>query len=191
MRHRSAWLDRTQRYSAAIANIPESYSRKRRTLKIIFLNRFFYPDHSATSQMLSDLAFELARKGHNVQVITSRLTYEGDRMLSPQERIANVAVSRVPTTAFGRDKLLGRTLDYFTFYLSAGFRLALDAQRGDVVVVKTDPPMLSVVAGPIARVKGARYHQLAPGPVSRGRDSSWCWQRKDAKMGHFPAPADP
>jgi glycosyltransferase involved in cell wall biosynthesis len=126
-------------------------------LKIIFLNRFFYPDHSATSQMLSDLAFELARKGHNVQVITSRLTYEGDRMLPPQERVANVAVSRVPTTAFGRDKLLGRTLDYFTFYLSAGFRLALDAQRGDVVVVKTDPPMLSVVAGPIALVKGARY----------------------------------
>ena len=29
-------------------------------------------------------------------------------------------------------------------------------QRGDVVVVKTDPPMLSVVAGPIAFVKGAR-----------------------------------
>ena len=63
----------------------------------------------------------------------------------------------MPTTAFGRGKLLGRTLDYFTFYLSAGFRLALDAQPGDVVVVKTDPPMLSVVAGPIARLKGARY----------------------------------
>jgi glycosyltransferase involved in cell wall biosynthesis len=126
-------------------------------LKIIFLNRFFYLDHFATSQMLSDLAFELASKGYNVQVITSRLTYEGDRMLPPKERIANVAVSRVPTTAFGRDNLLGRTLDYFTFYLSAGFRLALDAHRGDVVVVKTDPPMLSVVAGPIAWVKGARY----------------------------------
>ncbi len=107
--------------------------------------------------MLSDLAFELAGKGHNVQVITSRLTYDGDRMLSPQERVANVAVSRVPTTAFGRGKLLGRTLDYFTFYLSAGIRLALNAQRGDVVVVKTDPPMLSVVAGPIALVKGAHY----------------------------------
>jgi glycosyltransferase involved in cell wall biosynthesis len=125
-------------------------------LKIIFLNRFFHPDHSATSQMLSDLAFELAGKGLNVQVITSRLTYEGDRMLAPKERVANVAVSRVPTTALGRDKLLGRTVDYFTFYLSAGFRLTLDAEPGDVVVVKTDPPMLSVVAGPIAWVRGAR-----------------------------------
>ena len=85
-------------------------------MKIIFLNRFFYPDHSATSQMLSDLAFKLASKGHNVQVIASRLTYDGDLMLSPQERVANVAVSSVRTTAFGRDKLLGGTLDYFTFY---------------------------------------------------------------------------
>ena len=125
-------------------------------MKVIFLNRFFYPDHSATSQMLSDLAFRLAGGGHTVRVITSRLTYEGDRMLSPNESVGNVAISRVPTTAFGRHKLLGRTFDYLTFYLSAGFRLALDAQPGDVVVVKTDPPMLSVVAGPIARVKGAR-----------------------------------
>ena len=83
-------------------------------MKIIFINRFFYPDHSATSQMLSDLAFALAACGHTVQVITSRLTYEGDRMLSSNESVENVAISRVPTTALGRDKLLGRTLDYFT-----------------------------------------------------------------------------
>jgi colanic acid biosynthesis glycosyl transferase WcaI len=107
--------------------------------------------------MLSDLAFALAGGEHEIQVITSRLTYEGDRMLSAAERIQNVTISRVPTTAFGRGKLLGRALDYFTFYLSAGLRLALDAQPCDVVVVKTDPPMLSVVAGPIARFKGARY----------------------------------
>ncbi|HEY1246144.1 MAG TPA: hypothetical protein VGF29_15065, partial [Hyphomicrobiaceae bacterium] len=29
-------------------------------VKLIFVNRFFHPDHSATSQMLSDLAFALA-----------------------------------------------------------------------------------------------------------------------------------
>jgi glycosyltransferase involved in cell wall biosynthesis len=107
--------------------------------------------------MLSDLAFALAGSGHEVQVITSRLTYQGDRMLSATETVHNVTISRVPTTAFGRGRVLGRALDYFTFYLSAGFRLALDAQPSDVVVIKTDPPILSLVAGPIARIKGARY----------------------------------
>ena len=28
--------------------------------RLIFINRFFFPDHSATSQILSDLAFHLA-----------------------------------------------------------------------------------------------------------------------------------
>jgi hypothetical protein len=28
--------------------------------RLIFVNRFFHPDHSATSQILSDLAFYLA-----------------------------------------------------------------------------------------------------------------------------------
>ena len=44
--------------------------------RIIFLNRFFFPDHSATSQILSDLAFHLAGKGRDVHVITSRQKYD-------------------------------------------------------------------------------------------------------------------
>lgn len=41
-------------------------------MKIVFLNRYFYPDHSATSQLLSDLAFHLVSQGREVHVITSR-----------------------------------------------------------------------------------------------------------------------
>ena len=44
--------------------------------RIIFLNRYFYPDHSATSEMLSDLAFALSRRGFDITVITSRLRYD-------------------------------------------------------------------------------------------------------------------
>jgi colanic acid biosynthesis glycosyl transferase WcaI len=40
--------------------------------RLIFLNRFFYPDHSATSQIVSDLAFHLAASGADVHVITSQ-----------------------------------------------------------------------------------------------------------------------
>ena len=107
--------------------------------------------------MLSDLAFKLAAGGYNVQVIASQLTYDAGQMLPATEIVRNVLINRVRTTGFGRDTLLGRTLDYFTFYLAAAFRLAVDAKPGDVVVIKTDPPMLSVVAGPISRLKGARY----------------------------------
>ena len=45
-------------------------------MRVIFLNRYFYPDHSATSQMLSDLAFFFADAGHDVCVVTSCQRYD-------------------------------------------------------------------------------------------------------------------
>ena len=72
-------------------------------MKVIFLNRYFYPDHSATSQMLSDLAFFMAGAGYEVCVIASARRYEeaGD-VLEAQERISGVEVRRVRATRFGR-----------------------------------------------------------------------------------------
>lgn len=40
-------------------------------MKLIFLNRYSFSDYSATSQMLTDLAFHLAEVGHEVHVICS------------------------------------------------------------------------------------------------------------------------
>ena len=54
------------------------------------------------------------------------------------------------------DKVLGRSVDYATFYLSAAWRLWRLARRGDVIVAKTDPPMLSIIAAPIAFLRGAK-----------------------------------
>jgi colanic acid biosynthesis glycosyl transferase WcaI len=124
---------------------------------IIFLNRFFHPDHSATSQMLSDIAFALAGMGYRVSVITGRQLYDAPSVRLPKwERIAGVDVHRVPASRFGRNSLLGRLVDYLTFYASAAWTLWRFAGRGDIIVAKTDPPTLSVLAAPIARLRSAR-----------------------------------
>ncbi|KPJ93595.1 MAG: colanic acid biosynthesis glycosyl transferase [Gammaproteobacteria bacterium SG8_11] len=116
-------------------------------MKILFLNRFFYPDHSATSQMLSDLAFFLSNYGHEVNVITSRLRYADPKDQLPAfEQINGVSVHRVWTSRFGRYFLPGRAFDYFTFYLSAAWRLWRLAENETIVIAKTDPPLISVVA---------------------------------------------
>lgn len=107
--------------------------------------------------MLSDLAFALASQGHHVTVITSRLTYATSSVRLPaRETVRGVAVIRVATSGFGRDGLVGRTVDYLTFYVCAAWALVFKLRRGDIVVAKTDPPMLSVLAAPIAWIKGAR-----------------------------------
>jgi glycosyltransferase involved in cell wall biosynthesis len=126
-------------------------------VKLIFLNRFFHPDHSATSQMLSDLAFALAEQGRAVSVITSRQRYDAPADVLPaREAINGVSVHRVWTSRFGRANLLGRAMDYATFYLSAAWQLWRLARSGDVVIAKTDPPMVSVIAVPVCRLRRAR-----------------------------------
>jgi glycosyltransferase involved in cell wall biosynthesis len=126
--------------------------------RIIFLNRFFFPDHSATSQILSDLAFHLASLGRELHVVTSRQCYDDPQaQLPPRETVKGVHVHRVTTTRYGRSALLGRTMDYVSFY-AAMRRLVLDiANKGDVVVAKTDPPLLSV---PIMRAVTRRGMHL-------------------------------
>lgn len=125
-------------------------------MKVVFVNRFFYPDHSATSQLLSDLAFHLASQGHDVRVVTSRLRYDDpDASLPAYGKLKGVQVHRVWTSRFGRASLPGRALDYLTFYTSAAWYLLCGLHRGDVVVAKTDPPLISVPVAACAQLKGA------------------------------------
>jgi glycosyltransferase involved in cell wall biosynthesis len=126
-------------------------------MRVVFANRYFPPDHSATSQMVGDLAFHLARRGHDVVAITSRQRYDdAAARLPPRERVEGVDVVRVATTRFGRGFLPGRALDYATFYASAFFAILRRARRGDTVVAMTDPPLLSVVGALACTLRGAR-----------------------------------
>ena len=127
-------------------------------MKLIFVNRYFHPDHSATSQLLCDLAFHLARQaGREVCVVTSRQRYDDpEARLPARERVNGVDVHRAWTTGFGRGSLPGRALDYLSFYVAAALALGRLASRGDVIVAMTDPPLISVVAGFVAHLRGAR-----------------------------------
>ena len=122
---------------------------------IIFVNRYFYPDHSATSQLLSDLAFHLARSGHVVRVLASRQRYDNPHARLPRaESKSGVSIERLATTRFGRSVLLGRGFDYLSFYGSAWRSILAWAKPGDVLVVKTDPPLLCVAAMEAAKRRG-------------------------------------
>ncbi|MGB3165740.1 MAG: glycosyltransferase family 4 protein [Alteraurantiacibacter sp.] len=124
---------------------------------IVFVNRYFWPDRSATSQILTDVAVHLAEQGHRVQVIASRLSYESDEGPYPaREKHRGVTIHRVATPRFGRGSLAGRLADYLGFYASSFGKTLSVARRGDVVVAKTDPPVLSWPIGIAARWKGAR-----------------------------------
>ena len=69
---------------------------------------------------------------------------------------AGIEVRRLPHTGFGRFSLPGRALDGATFAASAFLALLVRARPGDVILAKTDPPLISVLAWLAARLTGAR-----------------------------------
>jgi glycosyltransferase involved in cell wall biosynthesis len=124
--------------------------------RVLFVNRYFFPDHSATSQLATDLAADLAARGFEVVAITSHQRYDDPSgRLAPEEMHAHIRIRRVRTTSFGRKKLIGRALDYLSFYLAASFALWRESRRGAVVIAMTDPPLLGVPALVIAQLRGA------------------------------------
>ena len=125
--------------------------------KIIFLNWYYPPDTSATSELLASLTSDLAEEAHDIHVIASRQQNSNNEIRLPSREVINgVTVHRVWTSNFGRRRLMGRAVDYITFYLSAALNLLLLTRRKDIVVAKTDPPLMSVIAMAVVKLKAAK-----------------------------------
>jgi len=107
--------------------------------------------------MLSDVAFALAENGHDINIITSRLDFGDTELRYPSKATKDgVTIHRVSTSGFGRNNLIGRAVDYLSFYFTAFFATMKNIRPGDIVVVKTDPPLLSVPLGILLKFKRAK-----------------------------------
>jgi len=124
--------------------------------KLVFVNRYAPPDNAATSQLLGDLAFHLAARGHRVQVVTGDQLYNDPGCkLADEEVVGGVKINRIRGTHYGRKSLAGRGVDYSSFYIGARRLLSRTVEAGDIVIAMTDPPLLSVLAAGVAGPRGA------------------------------------
>jgi colanic acid biosynthesis glycosyl transferase WcaI len=127
-------------------------------MRVVLLNRFFFPDHAPTGVLVSDLAFFLRRHNIDVVAISSRARYGGDGPPLPKREIINgVEIHRVWSTMRRQPGLFRRGLDYGMFFMAGSWRLWRLARRADIIVAKTDPPLLSVMVAAIAKLRGARH----------------------------------
>ena len=115
--------------------------------RILVLNQYYWPGVEATANLLSQLCESLSDE-FEITVMTGRLT----GVASPAGRSEHngVEIMRVNSTAFDRTRLVRRALNYFT-YLVQSLRAAVAAQRPDVVLCMTDPPIIGNVAVLVAR----------------------------------------
>ncbi len=121
-------------------------------MRILFINQFFWPDSSATSQQLTDLATGLALRGNHVTVLCGEGGYAN---VSAGALAPPVNVIRVKALPFSKSKVT-RLLSYLSFYASAFVR-GLTAPKADVVVSLTTPPLISLLGSAIKMLRGSRH----------------------------------
>ncbi len=118
-------------------------------MRVLMLNQYFHPDVAATAQLATDLAVDLARRGHHVTAIASARPYVGGAILPSVENYENVRIVRVAATGFGRETRLLRAVDYATFLISS-LRPLLREECPDVVIALSTPPFIAAL-GLLAR----------------------------------------
>lgn len=122
---------------------------------VLLINQYYWPDHASTAQHLTDLAEALAARGVKVTVAAGRGAYQkraGDPSPRPPKReIRNgVEIRRVDATSLGRITVVGRMIDYLSFYVGAFF-LCLRLKRRDITVTLTTPPLVGLI-GALLRI---------------------------------------
>jgi colanic acid biosynthesis glycosyl transferase WcaI len=120
---------------------------------IAFFNRSYYPDQTATGQLLTDLCEDLVRDhGCRVSVVAGMPLLPAwtvaplrRRGLVSREEHNGVQIYRASGTRFSKTRFVGRATNYVTYFLSACYA-GLRLERPDVVVALTDPPIIGLSA---------------------------------------------
>lgn len=121
-------------------------------MRMLFINQFFWPDSSATSQQLTDLVAGLASRGEQVEVLCGD---SGGYAAAAGLDAPPAKVHRVKALPFTRGRI-GRVLSYMSFYGSA-FARGITLHRPDVVVSMTTPPLISLLGSCIKLLRGSRH----------------------------------
>jgi len=118
---------------------------------IAFFNRSYYPDTSATGQLLTELCEDLVSEHRcRVSVVAGVPLLPAAGVprrggIVSRESHNGVEIYRAAGTRFSKTRFAGRATNYCTYFLAAcwaGLRL----DRPDVVVALTDPPIVGLAA---------------------------------------------
>lgn len=126
-------------------------------MRFLLLNQFYPPDPAPTGQYLHDLAQVLVGRGHEVQVLCSRRSYDGSGVFAKTETLDHVAVQRLPATGFGRRGFFGKLADYCSYYGLLVFALFFNRSSPDLILSLTTPPYVGLLGKLAARIHGCRH----------------------------------
>jgi glycosyltransferase involved in cell wall biosynthesis len=125
-------------------------------MNILLLNQYYPPDLAPTGGYLHDLAKRLAARGHQVRVLASRTSYNGDHRYAGRETMDGVEIRRIGGLNVGRRRLLLKACDYAWFLLRLAARLRGLRPAPDFILCLTTPPFAGALVRAF-RKRGAAY----------------------------------
>lgn len=129
-------------------------------LRVVILNQYYWPDVASTGHLLHELAGDLAGRGVEVSVVTARPSYGPRETWQPvklRDRSGGVDVTRMITTRFRKDNILGRILNSITFLAPLTLRVLFRRRRGEVFLYTTNPPYLGIIGALVSRLRRHSY----------------------------------
>lgn len=125
----------------------------------------FWPDNSATAQLITAVAEEAAKRGRNVTVVTSARGYNLDETYPKREEHAGVLILRVKGFRLDRHSFAGRLANYISFAVLSWIKV-LFLPRHDCLVVTSTPPFSLFIGWSARSLRGMPFvyviHDLYP-----------------------------
>lgn len=157
---------------------------------VVILNQYYVPDVASTGHLLHELAENLASRGVRVSVVTSRPSYGPRETWQPcprREFTNGVDVTRMITTRFSKDNIVGRVLNSVTFLAPLMVRMLLRRGRNEVYLYTTNPPYLGIIGAAVSMIRRHPYvvllHDSYPqlavwvGKIGKGGFIERIWHR--------------
>lgn len=131
-------------------------------MKLLFLSLYYAPEFTSNSPIVTAIASEMQRRGHEVVVLAGTPHYRLDHIPSKyrwslwlQERIDGVKVIRCRTYADTRG-ILPKLLNYLTYLLTSVWPSLL-VSKSDVVVAISPPFLLGLTGLLVKKVRGSNF----------------------------------
>jgi glycosyltransferase involved in cell wall biosynthesis len=124
------------------------------TRRLLIISQVYVPDPASVGQHIADAAAEMARRGYPVRVLASARGYDNPKVKYPLREVRDgVEVRRLPLSSFGKRSIPIRLLGA-VFFLTQAFVRGLLTPRLGCILVSTSPPMASIVAVVIGKLRG-------------------------------------
>lgn len=147
---------------------------------LLVFSQVYIPDPAAVGQYMADTCEEMARRGWQVKVYSSRRGYHDPSIEYPaSEVLNNVNIFRLPCSSFGKKNLVIRISGQLLFLAQCILRGLLTPRLGGIFIA-TSPPFGTLAALAVSYVRSVPivYWAMDINPdqaIASGKFSSKAW----------------